>query len=188
MSVNTNSDDGTTYISGQHSQHGKYQFKLYHNVLSNNKTVETTYEGRYIKSVSNLWKLKDDWIRPSLNSNFMKQQEKLNKKNRSKNKQKKRKKRMKKYPNVIPKLSNHIFSFGGSKVKKTNVLAVQKVLTTPFILNIQTKYKNHNDEKNDSENDVQSRILAKFETYSNQFSETFQQIFNCCSTISISYC
>ena len=193
LSVNTKGGDNTTYINGEHGEHGKYRFKLFHHLLSpssleKKKEANTFYEGRYVKSTSDLWKLKDDWVRPSLRNNYMEQQETLNKSNkRKKNKKKKKKKKnkMKKYPNVIPKLSNHIYSFGGNNVEKTNIIAVQKVITTPFILNIQTIYNSENgednsdDEMNMENNDVaKSRMLGKFESYSNQFSQTFQKIFN----------
>ena len=116
LSVNTKGGDNTTYINGEHGEHGKYRFKLFHHLLSpssleKKKEANTFYEGRYVKSTSDLWKLKDDWVRPSLRNNYMEQQETLNKSNkRKKNKKKKKKKKnkMKKYPNVIPKLSNHI--------------------------------------------------------------------------------
>ena len=85
LSVNTKGGDNTTYINGEHGEHGKYRFKLFHHLLSpssleKKKEANTFYEGRYVKSTSDLWKLKDDWVRPSLRNNYMEQQEILNRK------------------------------------------------------------------------------------------------------------
>ena len=34
LSVNTKGGDNTTYINGEHGEHGKYRFKLFHHLLS----------------------------------------------------------------------------------------------------------------------------------------------------------
>ena len=57
---------------------------------------------------------------------------------------------MKKYPNVIPKLSDR------SKGGKANIIAVQKVLSTPFILAIETQY---GDIKNEEDSDASLAIF-----------------------------
>ena len=78
---------------------------------------------------------------------------------------------MKKYPNVIPKLSDR-----SGKGGKANIIAVQKVLSTPFILAIETSQ--YGDIKNEEDSDESLAILSKLETHWRKFSDTFQRVFN----------
>ena len=171
MSVHHSSDGETTIISGNHAEHGDYKYKIYRlgavaDAIST--PVRTHHEGRRIESPDDLWKVKEAWVEPTLKRSYMQQQGALNK--RKNQRKKKKSKKMKKYPNVIPKLSDR-----SGKGGKANIIAVQKVLSTPFILAIETKY---GDAENEEESDESQKILSKFEAHSRKFSDTFQRVFN----------